>query len=73
VINARLQKLIDKISQLPDDEQESLAAIIEFELEDEAKWDAAFAASQPQLLKLAEEALEEYQAGKTEPLDPDNL
>jgi hypothetical protein len=38
------------------------------ELEDEAKWDAAFEASQTQLKRPAEEALEEYRAGLTEPL-----
>ena len=38
------------------------------ELDDEAKWEAAFEASQPQLKRLAEEALEEYRAGHTEPL-----
>ena len=41
--------------------------------DDEATWDAAFAASDHKLDKLAEQALDDYRAGRTEPLDPDKL
>jgi len=39
----------------------------------EARWQKVFAASEKQLAALAEEALKEFRAGKTEPLDPDRL
>jgi hypothetical protein len=39
----------------------------------ERRWDESFAASQETLRKLGQAALEDYHAGKTEPLDPDHL
>lgn len=40
---------------------------------DEWRWDRSFAKSQDALQRLGDEALAEYLAGKTEPLDPDTL
>jgi len=37
------------------------------------RWDAAFAESQQALKCLADEALKEHRAGRTEALDPDAL
>jgi hypothetical protein len=51
----------------------SIATKILEELEDEEKWDIAFAQSQDRLAELASEAMAEYQAGETEALDPDKL
>ncbi|HSP56664.1 MAG TPA: hypothetical protein VLS25_13875 [Dehalococcoidia bacterium] len=72
-MNTRLKEVMNKISRLPEADQERLAAVIEEELEDEARWQAAFDESRPQLRRLAEEAREDYRAGRTEPLDPDSL
>lgn len=57
-------------SRLPDREQEELAAAILEELAADERWDAAFAESQSELKRLAEEALREHRAGRTETLDP---
>ncbi|MGR3276106.1 hypothetical protein ACSYAD_13440 [Acaryochloris marina NIES-2412] len=43
------------------------------ELEDEAKWDAAFASSQNLLADLAAEAMAEYNADQTQVLNPETL
>ncbi len=43
------------------------------ELEDEKKWDAAFASSQDLLADLAAEAMAEYNAGQTQVLNPETL
>jgi hypothetical protein len=43
------------------------------ELEDEIRWDKAFAGSKDTLAKLAAEAMAEYYAGKTQELDPETL
>lgn len=43
------------------------------ELEEDTKWDTAFAASCDVLAKLAAEALEDHRAGRTLPLDPEML
>ena len=68
-----LQEAIAKIQTLSDEEQDSIATIILEELEDEKKWEQAFADSQDVLAKLAAEAMMEYQAGKTQELDPETL
>lgn len=43
------------------------------ELESEERWSTAFAASQNELAALADEALREFAAGETKPLDLDRL
>ncbi|NDJ20839.1 hypothetical protein GS682_04100 [Nostoc sp. B(2019)] len=43
------------------------------ELEDEIRWDKAFAGSKDTLAKLAAEAMAEYYAGKTQELDAETL
>jgi hypothetical protein len=68
-----LKKAFEAASRLPDADQDELAAAILEELEADERWDAAFARSQDALERLADEALEEYRAGRTEPLDPDAL
>lgn len=68
-----LEQAIAKVKNLPDNEQDTIAAIILKELEDETKWDTSFASSQDLLANLAGEAMNEYKAGKTEELDPETL
>lgn len=68
-----LQKAIARLKTLPASEQDVIAAIILEELEDEIRWDEAFAGSQDTLAKLAAEAMAEYHAGKTQELDPETL
>ncbi len=68
-----LEEAIAKIKTLPDNEQDTIATIILEELEEERKWERAFADSQDMLAKLAAEAMTEYQAGKTQELDPETL
>lgn len=70
-MTALLAKALSKLQNLPDQEQDALAALILKELESEQAWDASFAASQGPLSRLAEQAVAEYKAGKTAPLDPD--
>ena len=59
--------------QLPSDRQNTLAALILDEIEDDARWDAAFANSPDMLEQLADQADEEDRTGLTEVLDPDRL
>ncbi|MGL5078269.1 MAG: hypothetical protein ACRDBG_20920 [Waterburya sp.] len=68
-----LEQAIAKIKDLPDNEQDTIAAIILEELEDEKKWEQAFANSQDLLASLAAEAMQEYQGGETQELDPEKL
>ncbi len=68
-----LERMLEKVKVLPDPEQDAIAAIMLEELEDEMRWEKAFARSQDALAKLAQEAMAEYRAGKTKELDPDTL
>ena len=64
-----LQAAFQAVSVLPEEEQDSLARAIPAEV----AFDAAIA-SRPDLLeRLADEALAEDRAGRTQPLDPDDL
>jgi hypothetical protein len=68
-----LRKAFEVASRLPDREQEELAAAILEELAADERWEAVFAESQAALKRLADEALREHRAGRTEALDPDAL
>ena len=69
----RLEEAFAAISKLPDDEQDTLAAILLDELAAEQRWTEAFAKSQDQLSRLADEALTEYWENRTELLDTDQI
>ena len=64
-----LQKALEEALKLSPDQQDTLAAILLEEMKSEQRWAEAFAKSQDQLGKLADEAIEEFEAGKTQPLD----
>ncbi len=68
-----LRKAFEAASRLPDREQEELAAAILEELAADERWEAAFTESQSALKRLADEALREHRAGRSEALDPDAL
>lgn len=63
-----LEKALEQVAKLPASEQDAVAAIVLEELASEQRWAESFARSQDKLAKLAEEALAEYNAGRTKPL-----
>lgn len=69
-----LKQAFEKASQLPEEEQNFIARWLIRAIESDSQlWDAAFASSIEKLDELGEQALAEYRAGRTEPLDPDKL
>lgn len=64
-----LERAIARLKTLAASEQDAIAAMILEELEDEIRWDEAFACSKDALAFLATEAMAEYRAGKTEELN----
>jgi hypothetical protein len=70
-----LEKAFAKASQLPDAEQEAFARLMVAELESEQRWSDLFARpeSEDLLERLADEALAAHRAGRTRPLDLDEL
>jgi len=68
-----LDEVIAEASKLRETERESFAKWALAELESERRWDELFAESQDMLATMAEEALGEHRAGRTLPLNPDEL
>lgn len=68
-----LERAFSKASQLPELQQNILAKWIIEELLAEKKWDMLFAESEDLLAELADEALSEYEQGKTQILNLDAL
>jgi hypothetical protein len=69
-----LAQAIEEAQKLPDDEQEAIGAWLLAEIESERRWDELFTrAPSGALERMAAEALEDFRAGRTTPLDPDQL
>ncbi|MGH7889959.1 MAG: hypothetical protein ACRENF_05345 [Thermodesulfobacteriota bacterium] len=68
-----LEKAFAKIQKLPKKDQDSIAQIILDEIEDEKKWDEAFAKSQHKLSKIAEKVRADIKAGRTRKIGIDQL
>jgi hypothetical protein len=72
-MTALLEEAFAEALKLPPQEQDVLAAWLIEELKSEHRWSQLFAASSDVLEQLADEALTEYRAGRTELLDPEQL
>jgi hypothetical protein len=74
-MSQRLAEAFKKIvEQLPEYEQDALGdRLLKLLESDEHDWDSLFKSSAEQLEKLADRALAEYSAGRTEVLDPKKL
>ena len=68
-----LEKAVAQAKRLPEEQQNAIAALILEEIEDDARWVAAFARSHDVLERFAAEAEEEDRQGLTQELDPDAL
>ena len=68
-----LRRAFEAAARLPDLEQDELAAAILEELAADSRWEALLGKSQSALERLADEALQEHQEGRTKALDPDAL
>ena len=68
-----LQRAFDEASKLPEPEQEALGRMLLDELASERRWEELFGRSHELLKDLADQALVEHRAGRTEKLDPDKL
>jgi hypothetical protein len=68
-----LERAFAEIAALPETEQELIASWILEEIVSRRRWDKAFTDSADVLAELADEALAEHRAGRTQELDPDTL
>lgn len=69
----KLEQALARVRQLPEDDQNFIAAIIMEELDGDARWDELFANSPDVLKELAAEVDEAARLGKLQELDPDTL
>lgn len=60
-----LEKAINRVSVLPAKKQNAIARLLLAEMDADAQWDKSFKSSQPELAKLASDALAEHRGGKT--------
>lgn len=66
-----LERAFAEASKLPEPEQDAVASVFLAELESERRWTQAFVSSQDKLSQLADEALREFEAGETFPMNPE--
>jgi hypothetical protein len=64
-----LSAAVATAAQLPEEEQDALAAILLEEMESEERWSTLFADSQNLLERMANEAIQDFQAGRVQPID----
>jgi hypothetical protein len=64
-----LSAAVATAAQLPEEEQDALAAILLEEMESEERWSALFADSPNLLERMAKEAIQDFQAGRVQPID----
>jgi len=68
-----LEEVFKEASKLSEAEQDALAEAIRAEIEAEEMWDQSFAGSLDIVERLADEAIADYRAGRTTPVDPDKM
>jgi hypothetical protein len=68
-----LEKAVDEVAALPDDQQDMFARWMLEELASERRWDQAFAGTADSLARLAQAALDDDAAGLTVVLDPETM
>jgi hypothetical protein len=68
-----LDQAIQEAQKLPESEQEAIGAWLLAELESDRRWDDLFSKPSSAIERMAQEALDEYRAGRTTALDPDKL
>ena len=67
-----LERALSEVRKLSESDQDVIASLILDELEDERRWDSAFAKSQNQLTDLATRVRADIAAGRSELLDGTN-
>ena len=68
-----LESAFEKISALPEAEQNMYAKNLLEEIESEKKWDKSFSESEDILSQMADSALEDFKNNDTKPLTQDQL
>lgn len=62
-MSALLERAVAEAQRLPDEDQDAIAAVILAEIEDERRWEEAFARTPAKLSALAARAVEQVRDG----------
>jgi hypothetical protein len=68
-MSSLLGKALEKVTALPPEDQDAIASQILASLADEEAWKTRFTEKRDVIRRLAQEALDEDETGKTLPLD----
>jgi hypothetical protein len=68
-MSSLLEKAIEKVTALPPEDQDAIASQILASLADEEAWKTRFIEKRDVIRRMAQEALNEDEAGETLPLD----
>ena len=68
-MTALLEQAMREVQQLPDSDQDAIAARILDEIHDDRLWHSRFAETAPALQQLADHAWAQHESGETIPLD----
>jgi len=68
-----MEKAIEKLRALPEQEQDTVAGFVLNQLEEDRRWDHTSTKHADKLKALADEALDDFRAGRTTALDPEGL
>jgi hypothetical protein len=68
-----LEEAIERLKQMPEDRQDSLAQLLLHEIDEDELWQQYTAKHAGKIQGLVKEILEAERRGECEPLDPDNL
>jgi hypothetical protein len=68
-----MEKAVEAMRSVPEDEQDAVARFVLSELESDRLWAQTSIKHSAKLRKLADEALEDRRAGRTSELDPEQL
>jgi hypothetical protein len=68
-----LEKAIERLREMPEDRQDSLARLLLHEIEEDERWMRSTASNVDRLKGFVAEVLDADRRGECEPLDPDQL
>jgi len=67
-VSTLLEKALEKVAALPEDERDAIASQILETIEDDQAWRERFAQKRDAIQRMAQEALEQDDRGETKPL-----
>ena len=68
-----MEKAVEALKSVPEDQQDAVAGFVLSEVESDRRWGATSSQYADKLRRLADEAREDFRAGRTSELDPGEL